>query len=223
MNADAMVWWAPSAPHLILQVAGPGAQQRPQALTDNDDDATLIRQSVGGDRRAFDRLHERYVDDVWRRLTRLIGPDPEREDLTQQIFLDVFRGLDRFRGDSSFRTYLHRVVVHTACDHLGRRRRRPIQMDAEFIDAVMSNDVSPERRAELRERLMLIWVGLERIKPKKRLAYVLRVVDGLSLEETAELVGTNVATVAKRVKHAERELGVYLKRRGDQNDDRGLS
>ena len=96
-------------------------------------------------------------------------------------------------------------------------------MDAEFIDAVMSNDVSPERRAELRERLMLIWVGLERIKPKKRLAYVLRVVDGLSLEETAELVGTNVATVAKRVKHAERELGVYLKRRGDQNDDRGLS
>ena len=191
-------------------------RQRARTSPEGADDAALIQQTIAGERRAFDRLHERYVDEVWRRLTRLVGPDPEREDLTQQVFLEIFRGLARFRGDATFRTYLHRVVVYIACDYLGRRRRRPVQMDAEFIDGFGSSDASPEARAEQRERLTLIWEGLERVKPKKRVAFLLRVVEGLSLEEIGELVGARVTTVAKRVKHAEEELGRFLQRRAQR-------
>jgi RNA polymerase sigma-70 factor (ECF subfamily) len=89
-----------------------GAEREPAAERDEE----LIRRALGGDRQAFDDLYRRHVDVVWRRLGRLLGSDSEREDLVQQIFLEVFRGLDRFRGEAAFATFLHRVVLNTAFD-----------------------------------------------------------------------------------------------------------
>lgn len=177
------------------------------------DDAMLVGRALHGDRQAFDALFRRHAGMVWSRLTRLIGPDPEREDLTQQIFMEVFRGLARFRGEASFRTYLGQVAVNVACDHLGQRRRRPQPISIELADTLSAPDASPETRAEQRQRLQLIWAALDRIKPKKRIAFILRTVEGMSLEEVGELVGASVATVAKRVTHAEDELLRLLARR----------
>jgi RNA polymerase sigma-70 factor (ECF subfamily) len=215
MSASVLAWTSPPPllPWANLLMSRLGARTLTADGDPDTDDVSLVRRAAGGDRRAFDRLHERHVDDVWRRLTRLLGPDPEREDLTQQIFMEVFHGLARFRGDATFRTYLHRVVVHMAADHLGRRRRRPLPVEARFFDETVASDASPEVRAEQRERLALIWAGLDGLKPKKRVAFLLRTIDGLSLSEIGELVGAPVTTVAKRVKHAEDELNRYLARR----------
>ena len=80
-----------------------------------DSDQALVERARGGDRGAFDELYRRHADLVWSRLGRLLGPDPEREDLLQQIFFEVFRDLWRFRGEAAFRTFLYRVVVNIAC------------------------------------------------------------------------------------------------------------
>lgn len=186
-----------------------------------EDDATLIRWATGGDRRAFELLYRRHVDFVWSRLTRLIGPDPEREDLTQQLFLEVFRHLSRYRGEASFRTYLGRVAVNIACDHLGRRRRRPQAISADILETLIAPEASPEARVEQRQRLQLTWSVLDGIKPKKRVAFILRAVEGMSLEEVSGLVGASVATVAKRVKHAENEIVRLLARRSRDEGSRG--
>jgi RNA polymerase sigma-70 factor (ECF subfamily) len=159
-----------------------------------------------GDRAAFDELYRRHVDLVWGRLGRLIGPDPDREDLVQQIFLEVFRDLARFRGDASFRTFLYRVVVNAACDHLKRRGRRPRAIAASDIEALVDSAASPEARAVERDRLAFTLGLLDRIKPKKRVAFLLRVVEGLSLEEIGEMCQANPAAVAQRIRHAHREL-----------------
>jgi RNA polymerase sigma-70 factor, ECF subfamily len=173
-------------------------------------DEELVARAAGGDRQAFDDLYRRHVDLVWARLGRLIGPDPDREDLVQQIFLEVFRGLPRFRGDASFRTFLYRVVLNTACDHLKRRGRGPRAIPVEEIEELIDAAVSPEARAVLRQRLALTWMLLDRIKPKKRVAFILRVVEGLSLEQVGQLVDATPAAVAQRVRHAHRELAVLL-------------
>jgi RNA polymerase sigma-70 factor, ECF subfamily len=188
-----------------------------------EDDATLVQWAMGGDRRAFDVLYRRHVDVVWSRLTRLIGPDPEREDLTQQIFMDVFRNLSRYRGEASFRTYLGRVAVNVACDHLGGRRRRPQAISAEILETLIAPEASPEAQAEQRQRLQQTWTLLDSIKPKKRVAFILRTVEGMSLEEVSGLVGASVATVAKRVKHAEHEIVRLLSRRSRDEGSRGNS
>jgi RNA polymerase sigma-70 factor (ECF subfamily) len=189
------------------------AVRRPEAragVTGTDEE--LVQRALGGDRQAFDDLYRRHVDVVWRRLGRLIGPDPEREDLVQQIFFDVFRTLDRFRGEAAFRTFLHRVMLNTAFDHLKRRGRRS-RVAPEAIELLIDPAAPPDQRAEERERLAATSALLDRIKPKKRIAFVLRVVEGLSLEEIGTLVGASPAAVAQRVRHAHLEIEALLARR----------
>jgi RNA polymerase sigma-70 factor (ECF subfamily) len=178
-----------------------------------DADEELVSRARGGDRRAYDELYRRNVNVVWHRLTRLLGPDPEREDLTQQVFLEAFRGLERFRGQARFRTFLCRVAVNKAIDHLERRRRRPLSLAPEDFELVIETSASPEQRAEQRQQMALVFGLLDRIKPKKRVAFVLRVIEGLSLEEVAELVQATVPAVAQRVRHAHDELQAMLGRR----------
>jgi RNA polymerase sigma-70 factor, ECF subfamily len=177
-----------------------------------DSDQALVERARGGDRGAFDELYRRHADLVWSRLGRLLGPDPEREDLLQQIFFEVFRDLWRFRGEAAFRTFLYRVVVNIACDHLKRRARRPRPVSAADLDGLIDNQRSPEARAVERQRLALTLSLLDRIKPKKRIAFLLRVVEGLSLEEIAEIVEARPAAVAQRVRHAHRELDRLLEK-----------
>jgi RNA polymerase sigma-70 factor (ECF subfamily) len=186
---------------------------RPRPDDDGAADQALVGRALGGDRGAFDQLYRRHVDAVWHRLTRLLGPDPEREDLTQQVFLEVFGRLDRFRGEAKFRTFVCRVAVNMAIDHLDRRRRRPQPLAPEDFALVCDAGASPEQQAEQRQRMALVWTLLDRIKAKKRVAFVLRVVEGLSLEEVAELVDASVPAVAQRVRHAHDELQKMLVRR----------
>lgn len=211
---------AVTSPLVLLTARLPARGRRADS---GEDDATLIQWAMGGDRHAFDVLYRRHVDGVWSRLTRLVGPDPEREDLTQQIFMEVFRGLSRYRGEASFRTYLGRVAVNVACDHLGRRRRRPQALSPEVLETLVAPEASPEARAEQRQRLQLTWTLLDGLKPKKRVAFILRTVEGMSLEEVSGLVGASVATVAKRVKHAEAEIVRLLARRSRDGGSRGNS
>ena len=204
--ADALAARMPARPTLLASTDGSlavGIKNRPAALGSDEE---LVARAQRGDRQAFDDLYRRYADLVWGRLGRLIGPDPEREDLVQQIFLELFRGLSRFRGDASFRTFLYRVVVNTAADHLKRRKRRPQSVSIEEIALVPGGDDGPETRAEHRQRLSITLDLLDRIKPKKRIAFLLRVVEGLSLEEIAELCQASPATVAQRIRHAHLEI-----------------
>jgi RNA polymerase sigma-70 factor (ECF subfamily) len=158
---------------------------------------------------------------VFRRLTHLIGPDPEREDLMQEVFVDLFRQLDSYRGAASLRTYLFRIVSNKACDHLRQRRRRAV-VDAPGLSAFESDDArapgsgapSPEDRVGHAQELALIEQALDQLKPKKRIAFVLRVVDNLSLREIAEQTGATVFTVAQRLRHADRELRRLLEPAG---------
>jgi RNA polymerase sigma-70 factor (ECF subfamily) len=183
------------------------------------DDAALVARALAGDHQAFGALHRRHIDFVWRRLTHLCGPDPDREDLVQQIFLEIFRGLGRFRGEASFRSYLYKVTVNIACDHLRRRGKRPQPIDAGAVEVLPAPAASPESRAADRQRLASTWTALDRVKPKKRIAFILRVVEGMSLEEVSQLVNASVPTVAKRVKHAQDELYRLLARRADPGRD----
>jgi RNA polymerase sigma-70 factor (ECF subfamily) len=177
-----------------------------------DPDRPLIERVRLGDRRASSELFRRHADRVYRRLTRLLGPDPDREDLVQEVFIAAFRGLERFRGDAAFSTWLERVAIHTAYAHLRKRRRRPIDWDAALELVPLDPEATPEARATQREQVERAFAFLDRLKPDKRIAYLLRTVEGLSLQEIGALVEATPAAVGQRVKHAQRELGAMIER-----------
>jgi RNA polymerase sigma-70 factor (ECF subfamily) len=179
------------------------------------EDARLVAAAAAGDRRAFADLYRLHLDSVYARLTRLVGPTPELDDLVQHIFLDVYRALTRFRGEAAFTTFLHRIVLNVACDHLERRRRgrgRSEPLDDRQLETLMTPGASPEQRTRNREELRRLFGWLERLSVKRRTAFVLVAVEGLSLEEAAGLLNANVPAVKQRVAEARRELADALDR-----------
>ena len=180
-------------------------------------DDALVEAVVAGDHAAYTALYQRYAERVHARITQLIGPGAEREDLLQQVFLEVFRALPRFRADASVSTFIYRITINVAYDHLRRRHRRPVVFLPAALDELIDGSPSPEDRARRQEELHQVLGLLDRIKPKKRIAFLLVAIAGLSLDEVAELVGARPEAVKQRVLHARRELVALLARA-----DRGL-
>jgi RNA polymerase sigma-70 factor (ECF subfamily) len=191
--------------------------RRPSPTADAAEDARLVAAAERGDRSAFDRLYRRHLDSVYARLTRVIGPVSDRDDLVQQIFVDVYRALPRFRGEASFSTFLHRIVLNVAYEHLARRRRgRTEPLDDRLLEALMAPAASPEQRAREREELRRIFALMDHLSPKRRAAFVLVAVECMSLDEAASLLDANPAAVKQRVLEARRELSVALDRRSQR-------
>ena len=191
-------------------------RERPAPECSEDE---LVARARRHEPEAMQALYQLHAAAVYRRLTHLLGSDPEREDLMQEVFVDLFRQLDRYRGSASLRTYLLRIVSHKACDHLRHRQRRvsaevPRSPPGDEADArePRSGAPSPEERLGHAQELALVEEALEKLTPKKRIAFLLRVVDNLSLKEIAEQVGATVFTVAQRLRHADRELHRHLAR-----------
>jgi RNA polymerase sigma-70 factor (ECF subfamily) len=172
-----------------------------------DDDASLIARHLRSDPAAFGQIYRAHFETVYRRLTRILGPIPEREDLAQDVFLALHRALPRFRGEAALATLVHRIAINVAFEYLRRSARRPaVPVDASQFDELVAPAASPEQRAASREELACTFACLARIKPKKRIALLLRVVDGLSFEQIGLLVDASPEAVAKRVQHGQREL-----------------
>jgi RNA polymerase sigma-70 factor (ECF subfamily) len=180
-------------------------------------DRALVDACRGGDRAAFATLYRRHAPTTYRRLVRLVGGRADAEDLLQQVFLEAFRSLSRFRGDSAFSTWLYRITINVAASFLRRRGRRAGEED-EALEVVPTLDDSPATLAETRELAERAARQLARLKPKHRVAFVLRHVEGLSIEEIARLVGAKGPAVAQRIRKAERVLadGVARERRREE-------
>lgn len=181
---------------------------RPTVVTD---DEALVEEARRGDRDAFEALYRRHVAAVYARLSRLVGPVAEREDLTQEVFLGFHRALGRFRGEAAPKTLLHRITVNVAIDHLRRRGRRKLEaLDAAVLAELIDASDGPEARARRAQRLARVLVALETISPKKRVALLLHVVEELTFEEIGALVGAKAEAVKKRAQHGLRELTARL-------------
>jgi RNA polymerase sigma-70 factor (ECF subfamily) len=176
-------------------------------------DDELVARHLEGDPEAFVALYRAHGRAVYRRLTRILGPVAERDDVVQEVFLALHQALPRFRGDAKLTTLIHRIAINKACEHLRRSSRRPVALAGEHVvDELPIAAASPEHRIAAREELERVLSCLNKIKPKKRVAFLLRVVDGLSFEQIGELVEATPETVAKRVQHGQRELDALLAR-----------
>jgi RNA polymerase sigma-70 factor (ECF subfamily) len=174
-----------------------------------DPSSELVRCAAAGDRDAFDELYRMHAPTVQRLLLRLVGPVPDLDDLLQHAFLDAFRALPKFRGEAAFSTWLHRIAVHTAYRYLRKHRR--VRHEA-VSDEVIGDSTSPDLVAHRHQELARALAYLSALKPKKRIAFVLRVVEGMSLDEIGALVGATAAAVGQRVKYARKELAAMVER-----------
>lgn len=183
-------------------------------------DWALVQQCASGDDAACTRLVTDHQRMVYQLGLQLLGDPQEALDLSQEVFLRVFRTLQYFRGQSTLRTWIYRIVVNQASNRQRwwRRRRKGQQVPIEDYAlhhgelAESRSFAMPERLLQQRETAGRVWGALDRLPFDQRTAVVLREIHGLSYDEIAESLGVAVGTVKSRLARARLTLRSTLVR-----------
>jgi RNA polymerase sigma-70 factor (ECF subfamily) len=164
----------------------------------------LIARAQAGDIRAFERLSGAYADRVFMLLLQLLGDRSESEDVAQEVMLRAWQGITRFRGQSSYFTWLYRIAVNEANRALEKRARRPagVSIGAHELQLPASPAHEPSRQAENSELRRALGQALAQLPPELRTAIVLRDVEGLSTQEAADIAGVSRAAFKSRLHQA---------------------
>jgi RNA polymerase sigma-70 factor (ECF subfamily) len=180
-------------------------------------EAALIERCAGRDETACAELVATHQRMVYSLSLHLLGDRDEALDLSQEVFLRVFRTISSFRGQSALRTWIYRIVVNQARNRQRwwRRRRRSEQVSldehlAQFGDMASKGDVLPDRQLASKETASRIWQALDRLPFDQRTALILREIDGLRYEEIAFSLGVAVGTVKSRLTRARQTLRADL-------------
>jgi RNA polymerase sigma-70 factor (ECF subfamily) len=173
---------------------------------------SLVARCQAGDTDAFRELYRTHRGHVARLVQRILGPDAEVEDVIQEAFIQVYRSLPSFQGSSLLSTWIHRVAVNVALQHIRRRKRQragPVVMTSEPPEPV-SNDPAPEEEVLWRDRMRKLYTALDTLSAKKRAVFVLHEIEGMSAEEVAKVMHAPLITVRTRLFYARKALYAAL-------------
>lgn len=174
--------------------------------TAENSDQLLVKRVQKGDKRAFDLLVLKYQHKIFGLISRYVRNADEIQDVAQEAFIKAYRALPKFRGDSAFYTWLYRIAINTAKNHLVSKGRRPPGTDidvedAEYFDncSALRDIESPEQSLQAAQLKAVVEDAISRLPEDLRSAVTLREFDGLSYEDIADIMECPVGTVRSRI------------------------
>lgn len=181
-------------------------------------DDELVRRVQAGDKRAFDLLVIKYQHKIVQLVNRYIRDPSESQDVAQDTFIKAYRALPSFRGESAFYTWIYRIAINTAKNHIASRSRRPSDDDidvesAEQFETASSlrDNETPEGVALTEELARVIQLALDELPEELREAITLREFEGLSYDEIAVAMSCPVGTVRSRIFRAREAIDRKMK------------
>jgi len=169
-------------------------------------DLELVKQAQKGDIKAFELLVQRYQQKVGGVISKLIKDYHEIQDITQDVFIKVYKALPKFRGDSAFYTWIYRIAINTAKNHLVAKGRRiqnsdiePSEVESYAGGYEKQNFDTPDAEYERQELEKAIQESIAGLPSDLKQAIILREVDGLSYEEIADKMDCPIGTVRSRI------------------------
>ena len=174
--------------------------------SEHESDQRLVVRAQQGDKRAFDVLVLKYQQRIASIVSRYLRDQDEVADVTQEAFIKAYRALANFRGDAQFYTWLYRIAINTAKNHLVAKSRRPPNTDKDINDGefsensvVLEAEDQPETLLARDQLQSVILAAVDDLQEDLRTALMLREFDGLSYEEIAEIMACPVGTVRSRI------------------------
>ncbi|MCS6763072.1 MAG: RNA polymerase sigma factor RpoE [Candidatus Protistobacter heckmanni] len=188
-------------------------------MSEREADQILVERVQKGDKRAFELLVSKYQRKIFRLISRLIRDPVEVDDIAQDAFIKAYRALPQFRGESAFYTWLYRIAVNTAKNHLanqGRRAESPgdiVVEEAEtFANSENLRDINtPESVLQGKQVAETVNKAMQALPEELRAAIFLREIDGLSYEEIAEVMNCPIGTVRSRIFRARESIAEKLR------------
>ena len=188
-------------------------------------DLDLVRRVQRGDSAAFDLLVRKYQHRIVGLIGRYVSDWSECQDVAQDTFIRAYRAIGSFRGDAQFYTWLHRIAVNTAKNHLVAHNRRPPTDDIDAADAEqydvgtrLRDGDTPEHELLRQEMEQTVMRAVEALPEELRTAITLREMDGLSYEEIAQKMGCPIGTVRSRIFRAREAIDAGLRPLLDSTD-----
>ena len=187
-------------------------------LEPKQDDSQWVELAKTGDTAAFDKLVELYHSRIYTLTYQMTSNREDAEDLTQEIFVKAFEALPRFKGQSSFYTWLYRIGINKTINYRKKRNRnRPFSLDAmdqevkqDEVYHDLSSEGSPLRNLSLSELQLKLNKAMQGLSEKHRTVVVMHDMQGIPHDEIAKVVGVSVGTVRSRLFYARRQLQVDL-------------
>ena len=191
-------------------------------MSNESTDTALVKRVQKGDKGAFDMLVLRYQHKIVNLVMRYVRDQEQALDITQEAFIKAYRALPRFRGDSAFYTWLYRIAVNTAKNHLAAQRRRPLDIELDLQDpdqydllAKLKETDTPEGVSISQDLQRTVEKAIQGLPDDLRTAIILRELDGMSYEEIAQTMECPVGTVRSRIFRARdaisKKVGTLIK------------
>ena len=188
-------------------------------MSDREIDQQLVERVQGGDKQAFGLLVSKYQRKLHRLLSRLVRDSAEVEDLAQETFIKAYRALGAFRGESAFYTWLYRIGINTAKNHLAAQSRRvpaSTGLDSSDMEGIDGSERlrdldTPERQLMMRQIAQTVDGAMADLPEELREAITLRELEGLSYEEIANVMDCPIGTVRSRIFRARESIAARLR------------
>jgi RNA polymerase sigma-70 factor (ECF subfamily) len=191
-------------PMAVSPRSAPEPTHSPEGIQPRAADSELIERLARGDQWAKEALYRRYVKVVWSTALHMMGNRADAQDVVQDTFVEAFRDVAALREHSALRPWLLRISVHQAHRRFRRRRLfRRLGLDRSIDDAPLDSLLYPGTSPELRSELRSVERALNRASAAERFAWVLRYVEGNSLEEVAAASSCSLATAKRRLASAQ--------------------
>ncbi len=183
-------------------------------------DAELVQQAQSGDTAAFDQLVSRYRSRIFGMIYNMVHNEQDAWDLAQDSFVKAWKSIGRFRGQSSFYTWIYRIVMNVTIDSL---RKKQVQGGAEFDDTIQLKEIDPASRTvphadalpheqmEHKEIRGRIDAAIAELSPEHRAVILMKEIEGMQYHEIAESLGCSIGTVMSRLFYARKKLQGLLR------------
>jgi RNA polymerase sigma-70 factor (ECF subfamily) len=184
-----------------------------------DEEMALVERARANDMAAFDELVERHKQRIYATVYHMTSNHADANDVAQEVFIKAYKNLHRFKGDSSFYTWLYRIAVNCTINFLKRRRNNHVSLDhvgsaihqdPDFLDK-MTTDGGPAREAAANEMMRKLNQALQKLSPNHRMVVTLYDIQGLSHAEVAQIMNSSEGTVRSRLYYARLQLQELLR------------
>ncbi len=176
------------------------------------EEAELIKASLAGDKNAFGQIVLRYQKMVARTVKGMLGDSVFSEDVGQEVFIKLYNSLSEFRGEAKLSTYIQRIAVNLTLNEIKRRKRYFSMFSHKGNDEMFEIEVPDYDTEEKREAEETVRKALQALEPKFRIIVAMRMLQGYSTKETAEILKLPLGTVLSRLSRAQEQLKDILKK-----------
>ena len=176
----------------------------------HEDDEFLIKRFVSDDESAFEELFGRYKQKIFNLVYRYIGSYPETEELTQDVFVKVYKSAQTFKGKSKFSTWVYRIAVNTCLNYKKKKRLVVESLDklgTQLVKELVAPDsTTPEELFKRARKMAIIQQALDSLLPNQKIAFILSKYEGFSYAEIGEIMNVSISSVESLLFRAKQQL-----------------